>query len=85
MRLQNEVKLTFDDVMIQPKRSTLKSRNDVNLERLFKFKHTRVQWFGIPIIAANIDTIGTLEMSNELSKYKILTSLHKFYKKEDLD
>lgn len=84
MRLENEVKLTFDDVMIQPKRSTLKSRNDVNLERLFKFKHTTLQWSGIPIIAANMDTVGTLEMSNELSKYKILTALHKFYTKEDL-
>ncbi len=78
MKIEQEIKLTFDDVMIKPKRSTLKSRADVNLFRTFKFKYSPIEWTGIPIIAANMDTIGTIEMCNELSKFNMLTALHKF-------
>jgi GMP reductase len=84
MKIENEIKLTFDDVMIKPKRSTLKSRNDVSLSRKFKFRHSRMNWEGVPIIAANMDTVGTLEMANKLSQHKMLTALHKFYTPEDV-
>lgn len=84
MKIENEVKLTFDDVMIKPKRSTLKSRNDVSLIRKFKFRHSPFSWEGVPIIAANMDTVGTLEMSYKLSKHNMLTALHKFYIHQDL-
>lgn len=84
MKIENEIKLTFDDVMIKPKRSTLKSRNDVSLSRKFKFRHSRFNWEGVPIIAANMDTVGTLEMANKLSEHKMLTALHKFYTPEDV-
>ncbi len=84
MKIENEVKLTFDDVMIKPKRSTLKSRNDVSLSRKFKFRHSQFNWEGVPIIAANMDTVGTLEMANKLSEHKMLTALHKFYTPKDL-
>ena len=69
MKLENEIKLTFDDVMIKPKRSTLKSRNDVSLFRKFKFRHSPFTWEGVPIIAANMDTVGTLQMSNKLKEH----------------
>lgn len=78
MKIEEEIKLNFDDVMIKPKRSTLKSRADVNLFRTFKFKYSTIEWTGIPIIAANMDTVGTIEMANELSKFNMLTALHKF-------
>ena len=84
MKIENEVKLTFDDVMIKPKRSALKSRNDVSLSRKFKFRHSQFNWEGVPIIAANMDTVGTLEMANNLSEHKMLTALHKFYTHKDL-
>jgi len=84
MKIENEVKLTFDDVMIKPKRSTLVSRNDVSLIRSFNFRHTSQKWEGVPIIAANMDTIGTISMTNELTKHRMLTALHKFYTSEDL-
>lgn len=84
MKIDNEIRLTFDDVMIIPKRSTLKSRSEVNLKRKFKFKHAKFSWEGVPIIAANMDTIGTLEMSNVLNQYDMLTALHKFHNEEDL-
>ena len=84
MYIDNEVKLDFKDVLIRPKRSTLKSRNDVNLERTYKFKHVKdYKWTGIPIIAANMDTTGTFEVYECLKEHHIITALHKFYTKDD--
>ncbi len=60
MRIEEDLKLGFKDVLIRPKRSTLKSRSDVELERQFTFKHSGQTWSGVPIIAANMDTVGTL-------------------------
>ena len=83
MKLENEVKLDFSDVLIRPKRSTLNSRSEVDLERKFKFKYSSQEWTGIPIISANMDTTGTFEVYNSLRKYKIITALNKFYTKQD--
>lgn len=82
MRIETEIKLGFKDVMIRPKRSTLKTRADVSLERQFKFLHTDYQWEGIPIIAANMDTVGTFEMAKVLSSYQLITAIHKHYTPE---
>ena len=79
MRIENDVKLGFKDVMIRPKRSTLKSRSEVTLEREFKFRNSQSIWKGVPIIAANMDTVGTFEMAKELSKHKLITAIHKHY------
>jgi GMP reductase len=79
MRIENELKLGFKDVMIRPKRSTLKSRSQVTLEREFKFLHSDVIWTGIPIMAANMDTVGTFEMAKALAKYNLFTAIHKHY------
>lgn len=83
MKILEGVKLDFSDVLIRPKRSELGSRNDVDLEREFVFKHSKRTWKGIPIIVSNMDTSGTIEMYKALSKYKIITCLHKFYNVED--
>ena len=80
MIIETEVKLDFKDVLIRPKRSTLKSRSQVNLERTFKFKHVKdFEWTVIPIMVSNMDTTGTFEMAQELTKNKIFTSIHKYY------
>ena len=71
MRIDDDLKLTFRDVLIRPKRSTLKSRSEVSLSRIFKFKHTNRVWKGIPVVAANMDTTGTFEIANELQKDKV--------------
>ena len=83
MRIEDEIKLTFDDVLIRPKRSTLVSRSEVILERDFKFKHTDVTWTGVPIFSANMDTTGTFETAITLQKHKMLTAIHKFYSLEE--
>jgi len=66
MRIEEDLKLGFKDVLIRPKRSTLKSRSDVELERQFTFKHSGQTWSGVPIIAANMDTVGTFAMATAM-------------------
>lgn len=79
MRIENEVQLDFKDVLIRPKRSSLSSRSEVSLIREIKFKHSKYTWKGIPIIAANMDTVGTITMAKELANHQMMTALHKHY------
>lgn len=83
MRIEEDLKLGFKDVLIRPKRSTLKSRSDVELERQFTFKHSGQTWSGVPIIAANMDTVGTFGMATALAQFDILTAVHKHYSPEE--
>ncbi|HEU5280926.1 MAG TPA: GMP reductase [Gammaproteobacteria bacterium] len=78
MRIENDIKLDFKDVLIRPKRSVLKSRSEVSLEREFKFRHSDKVWHGIPIIAANMDHTGTLSMAKALAEHGLMTALDKF-------
>jgi len=79
MRIEYDIKLGFKDVMFRPKRSTLSSRSQVKLERTFKLKHTNTEWTGIPVMAANMDTVGTFEMALALFDKKLFTAIHKHY------
>ena len=83
MRIEYDVKLDFKDVLIRPKRSVLKSRSEVTLEREFKFKHSKSTWRGVPIIAANMDHTGTLAMASALAEHHVMTALDKFITLED--
>ena len=83
MRIEYDIKLGFKDVMFRPKRSTLKSRSQVNLERTFKMKHSATEWSGVPIMAANMDTVGTFEMALTLADKKLFTAIHKHYSVEE--
>ncbi|KAL7977761.1 hypothetical protein Chor_009710 [Crotalus horridus] len=66
--IDNDIKLDFKDVLLRPKRSTLKSRSEVDLLRFFTFRNSKQTYRGIPIIAANMDTVGTFEMAKVLGK-----------------
>lgn len=79
MRIIEDTKLDFRDVLIVPKRSEKNSRKEVDLTRQFTFKYSKHQWKGIPIIAANMDTVGTFEMLYSLTSYNMLTCIHKHY------
>ena len=83
MKIESEPKLDFNNVLIRPKRTILKSRSEVDIEREFTFPHSTSTWKGVPIIASNMDTIGTFEVYHSLKKHKIVTALHKFYTLED--
>ena len=77
MRIEEEIKLDYSDVLFRPKRSTLKSRKDVDLNRKYTFKHSRLSWKGIPIIASNMDGVGEIDVAKKLSSYKLMTALTK--------
>lgn len=84
MKILDDIKLDFTDVLILPKRSEYSSRSEVSLERTFKFKYSPYTWTGVPIMVSNMDTTGTIEMALEMQKHKVLTCLHKYYTVEDL-
>ena len=80
-KILTEPQLDFSNVLIRPKRSTLTSRSEINLNRTIEMRCNKVD--GVPIIAANMDTTGTFEVYETLAKHGCITALHKFYTKED--
>jgi GMP reductase len=84
MRIEDEIKLDFKDVLIRPKRSILASRKEVDLNRTYKFKHSQQEWTGVPIMAANMDGVGTVEMAEALAGHGMFTCLVKTYDEEDV-
>lgn len=83
VKIEEDIKLDFSDVLIKPKRSTLSSRSQVELSRNFKTLHSKSEWVGVPIMVANMDSTGTFEMAIECQKHKIITCIHKHYELED--
>ena len=87
MRIESEIKLDYRDVLLRPKRSELTSRNEVDLMRTFTFKNAGADgagnpdygWTGVPIVASNMDTVGTFETAKVLAKYHGLTCISKHY------
>ena len=83
MRIDNEIKLDYKDVLIRPKRSILRSRKDVNLSRTYKLRNSGQLWTGIPIMAANMDGVGTFEVAEALRKTHMFTCITKQHTTED--
>jgi GMP reductase len=84
MHIENEIRLDFKDVLIRPKRSTLTSRSEVDITRDFAFRHSGVKYHGIPVIAANMDTTGTMEMARAFAPHGLSVALHKHYDTAEL-
>jgi len=84
MKILDDVKLDFSDVLLLPKRSPYSSRSEVLLERTIKFKYSPLTWTGVPIMVSNMDTTGTLEMASVLRHHKVITCLHKYYTPHDI-
>jgi GMP reductase len=76
-RVLHEVMLDFKDVLFRPKRSELASRRDVTLDREFHFRNSGLKWSGVPIAAANMDSVGTFEMARAFAPFKMLVCIHK--------
>jgi GMP reductase len=84
MRIETDVKLDYSTVLIRPKRSTLRSRKDVQLQRTFRFLHSPKTWTGIPIMAANMADTGTFSIAEALAEHGMITTFHKYYTVEEL-
>jgi len=83
--VDNEIKLDFKDVLIRPKRSTIRSRADVDISRHYVFRNAKRSFPDdtVPVIAANMDTVGTFEMACALAEHKLITCIHKHYTVEE--
>ena len=84
MHIDRDIKLDFKDVLIRPKRSALPSRAEVDITREFVFKHSGSRYRGVPVIAANMDTVGTFDMARALAPLGLSTALHKHYGPDEL-
>lgn len=84
MRIEEGIQLDFEDVLLAPKRSELTSRKEVDVKRYFKFKYSPIELNVVPLIASNMDSIGTMEMCISLAEFDCLTALHKFYPNSEL-
>ena len=73
MRIEQDIKLDYKDVLLRPKRSVLGSRKEVDLVREFYFRNADQHWHGIPIAAANMDHTGTVAMAKALSDFGMMT------------
>ena len=77
MRINYEPKLNFEDVLLQPKRSTLSSRKDVDMTRKFTFRNSGKVMNFLPIFASNMDGVGTFSMAKVLQEHKMMTVITK--------
>jgi len=84
MRIEQDIKLDYNDVLLRPKRSTMGSRKEVNLKREFVFRNSKQRFNGIPIIASNMHGVGTFEMAQELIKVPMFTALCKDYQPAEI-
>lgn len=82
-RIDNDIKLDFKDVLLRPKRSTLKSRSQVDLTRHIVFRNSKQTYNGVPVIAANMDTTGTFEMAKTFTQHGMFVAIHKHYTLEE--
>ena len=82
MRIEQDIKLDYKDVLFKPKRSKLESRRDVDLTRTFKF-HYGNEWTGVPIMSSNMDGVGTFAMAKVLQEHKMITVMRKHYSVDD--
>lgn len=82
MRIEEDMKLDFKDVLFRPKRSTLRSRSEVDLNRTFTFRNSKASWTGVPVMAANMDTVGTFEIFKVLKEFGMFTCIQKHYSRE---
>lgn len=77
MRIIEDTKLDFSDVLLVPKHSTIESRNDVILNRMFSFKHSKETWEGIPIISANMESVTTPKVARIMVEHHMMAALPK--------
>lgn len=83
MRIDYNIHLDYSDVLLKPKRSTLSSRRDVEIEREFNFINSKKKLTYVPIVASNMDGVGTFSMARVLQESKMLTVLRKHYTVDD--
>ena len=83
MRIDYNIHLDYSDVLLQPKRSALSSRRDVDILRKYKFRNSGKELTYVPVMASNMDGVGTFSMARVLQEFKMLTVIRKHYTIDD--
>lgn len=74
MKLRPDLGLTFDDVLLVPKRSSVVSRKQIDLSTWLT---PQIQ-LAIPIVSANMDTVTESEMAIAIARAGGIGILHRF-------
>ncbi|ESO11204.1 hypothetical protein HELRODRAFT_186261 [Helobdella robusta] len=82
-QIDGKKKLDFKDVLIQPASNKLASRTEVDLTTEHVFRNSKNKYEGVPLMASNMDTVGTFEVATVLSEFKAFTAIHKYYSVEE--
>lgn len=73
--------LCFDDILLVPQHSTIKSRKDIDLT--MKFGRTNKVSLPLPVIAAPMDTVCEYDMARELYLNGAIGSIHRYMSNEN--
>ena len=83
-QILSEINLDYSDILIRPKMGiNLNSRKDVDLQRMFKFKHGQVRT-GLGIFNANMATVGNFSVATKLLSRGMFATLHKHYTSDEI-
>lgn len=83
--IRSGLKLDYGDVLIEPQPSEVSSRNDVEVSARIGFpRAARTEFDGVPVMAANMDGVGTFEMADALRSRRMFTCLAKHYSADEL-
>lgn len=77
MRIESDIKLDFQDVLLKPKRSTISSRKEIDLRRTFKFRWSELPWTGVPIISSNMRSVTNFDVANKMVSRNMLACMPK--------
>jgi GMP reductase len=79
-----EVYLDYSDILIRPKMGiNLNSRRDVDLKRVFKFKHGGMRT-GLGVFNANMATVGNFVVAKKLLARGMFATIHKHYSVDEI-
>lgn len=83
-QILHEINLDYSDILIRPKMGiNLNSRKDVNLQRIFKFKHGQTRT-GLGVFNANMATVGNFSVAAKLLARGMFATLHKHYSVDEI-
>ena len=75
--IDSKVKLDFCDVLIVPRPTSISSRKEVYLSCSYHLPKSNIEIVGVPIFAANMEGVGTIEMCKALARHGMYTCLTK--------